>query len=453
MNRIVLIGNGFDLAHGLKTSYHDFLDDYWQKCYDRLRECKDCQLSDEFYHFEIRNGDEIAGHVEIGYLLYLLIMYINTNMTWAQMIANEEWEIKSFKDLTQLCTLLNEYQEKIENSPYRIRHGFISQLFAEIHSYYNNKWMDIENEYYQLLSKTYYGKDSEYETAEDLNEELNIIKSLLVNYLSKIQDEKIIDNLFNKDIAHKILAPFDLRDISNGGQEMFLDYLFFMVSELPGGMSAGEIEEVMKNHPEYQIGNTKEETYREMIYDMLGKGELDDYIFPNRTLLLNFNYTNTAEKLYLQSAANNFECELINIHGELNNLDNPIIFGYGDEMDEHYKKIVDLNNNDYLQNIKSIRYLETDNYRNLLSFIDSAPYQIYIMGHSCGNSDRTLLNTIFEHKNCISIKPYYYEKKDGGDNYIEIVQNIYRNFKDMALMRDKVVNKCYCEPMPQNKPH
>lgn len=30
MNRIILIGNGFDLAHGLKTSYRDFIDDYWK---------------------------------------------------------------------------------------------------------------------------------------------------------------------------------------------------------------------------------------------------------------------------------------------------------------------------------------------------------------------------------------------------------------------------------------
>lgn len=31
MNRIVLIGNGFDLAHGLKTSYADFIDWYWEQ--------------------------------------------------------------------------------------------------------------------------------------------------------------------------------------------------------------------------------------------------------------------------------------------------------------------------------------------------------------------------------------------------------------------------------------
>jgi len=29
MNRIVLIGNGFDLAHGLPTRYEDFIKDYW----------------------------------------------------------------------------------------------------------------------------------------------------------------------------------------------------------------------------------------------------------------------------------------------------------------------------------------------------------------------------------------------------------------------------------------
>jgi len=29
MNRIVLIGNGFDLAHNLKTRYEDFINWYW----------------------------------------------------------------------------------------------------------------------------------------------------------------------------------------------------------------------------------------------------------------------------------------------------------------------------------------------------------------------------------------------------------------------------------------
>ncbi len=156
--------------------------------------------------------------------------------------------------------------------------------------------------------------------------------------------------------------------------------------------------------------------------------------------MLNFNYTNTPQK-YLRDDSN------INyIHGKLSSPQS-VIFGYGDELDENYTKLQNLNDNEYLRYIKSIRYLELDNYRNVLRFIESAPFQVCIMGHSCGNSDRTLLNTIFEHKNCISIKPYYYRKEDGTDNYIELIQNISRNFKDMKLMRDRVVNKMYCEPL------
>ena len=116
---------------------------------------------------------------------------------------------------------------------------------------------------------------------------------------------------------------------------------------------------------------------------------------------------------------------------------------------DKYHEIKKLNNNEYLRHFKSSKYLESDNYRQLLKFIESEPYQIYIMGHSCGNSDRTLLNTLFEHENCISIKPFYYQKEDGSDNYTEIVQNISRNFKDKQALRDKVVPKDYCEPLPQ----
>ena len=34
MNRLVIIGNGFDMAHGLKTSYMNFINWYWDKRID-----------------------------------------------------------------------------------------------------------------------------------------------------------------------------------------------------------------------------------------------------------------------------------------------------------------------------------------------------------------------------------------------------------------------------------
>ena len=167
-----------------------------------------------------------------------------------------------------------------------------------------------------------------------------------------------------------------------------------------------------------------------------------ELMLPNHIMLLNFNYTHTAD-LYCKKG----DIFTVNqIHGDLKK-PKSVIFGYGDELDDDYKAIVNKNENKLLGHIKSIKYMESDNYRKLLSFIESEPYQVLIMGHSCGNSDRTLLNTLFEHKNCVSIKPYFYNKSKEEDNYIELVQNISRNFTDMKLMRDRVVNKLYCEPL------
>jgi hypothetical protein len=38
MNKLILIGNGFDLAHGLKTSYTDFIDDFWEQKKNQITE-------------------------------------------------------------------------------------------------------------------------------------------------------------------------------------------------------------------------------------------------------------------------------------------------------------------------------------------------------------------------------------------------------------------------------
>ena len=161
---------------------------------------------------------------------------------------------------------------------------------------------------------------------------------------------------------------------------------------------------------------------------------------PWHTMLLNFNYTNTPE-MYMDGNATE-----IYIHGKL---DDPksVIFGYGDELDGNYKKLKEQNDIECMRHVKSIRYLERDNYRRMLEFIESARFQVVIMGHSCGNSDRTLLNTIFEHRNCVSIKPYYYQIDDKTDNYSELTININRNFNDPKQMRDRVVCKDYCEPL------
>lgn len=432
MNRIVLIGNGFDLAHGLPTGYVDFINNYW---------------------------DDFSYHVLNGYARHLLryfgvapIKSYSDNFADLKVINKGRDEIIKFtvtdneqNAFNEWCRFINDYNQ-VERFTESLLLTFKNLFWKHISAQASlENWVDIENEYFQSLNRLiHHDKYLDYRSAKELNIDFHSIQNLLIEYLRNIQEEKISDELFNEEINKIIFEPISRQDISKGGEDLFWNDILYQVSTFSGGIIVNELENLRRD-PKYKMLR-QEKAYRAIMNDKFDIGHWTKFLQPNRILLLNFNYTNTARKLYVKSD-NTIKCELIHIHGELDNSDNPIIFGYGDEMHEDYKKIVNLNNNAYLENIKSIRYLETDNYRRLLGLIDSAPYQIYIMGHSCGNSDRTLLNTLFEHKNCLSIKPYYYQKDDGTDNYIDIVQNISRDFKDMTLMRDRVVNKCYCQPL------
>ena len=202
------------------------------------------------------------------------------------------------------------------------------------------------------------------------------------------------------------------------------------------------LEEYLTN--QININRQKAEIiYQKVYYPLVFGGNwANDDKYAN-LLFLNFNYTNNIKLNYGLHKSS----KIIHIHGELNNPKNPIIFGYGDELDEKYIFIEQLNNNEYLRNIKSIKYLQSKNYQDLLTFIDSDKYQIFIMGHSCGISDRTLLNKLFEHHNCNLIRPFYYRKDDGTDNYTDLTINISRNFKDKSLFRERVINKLDCDSL------
>ncbi len=140
---------------------------------------------------------------------------------------------------------------------------------------------------------------------------------------------------------------------------------------------------------------------------------------------VNFNYTDTLSAL---DYAN--EDEVIHIHGRVSDRErNPIIFGYGDETDPMYQKIEDTGDNIYLEHIKSFGYFRTNNYRRLISTLNAGHFKVYIVGHSCGLSDRILLSSIFEHRYCTEIEIFFHKRSDGSDNYKEITQEISRHFK------------------------
>ncbi len=418
MNRIVLIGNGFDLAHGLKTSYADFINWYWEQWRDRLIKSKSQIECDKLCSFNIHSD-----------------FYHNTLGGLINYYSSQWCEKKAYEFVNFICNNLLEIEV------------IFSPLIKRIKESVEKKnWVDIEADYYDLL-KDCLKNNSTIEVSK-LHEHFAYLQEKLVEYLLEIQVKSTNKDIVLSSIKEKIYEPISKYDIAISAQEQFGEFM----AERANGDKICDVINYYEDEASMLKGMTIHNirTYQKGLFinDEIWNhlNHKNPVLVPDNILIVNFNYTNIAS-LYLSPRIRE-HFQLNNIHGTL---DNPqsIIFGYGDEMDKYYQELEDLNDNNYLTYIKSSKYLDASNYRKLLQFVEYAPYQIYIMGHSCGNSDRTLLNTLFEHENCISIKPFYYQKEDGSDNYIEIAQNISRNFKDKQALRAKVVPKDCCEPLPQ----
>jgi hypothetical protein len=370
MNRLVIIGNGFDLAHDLKTSYADFINWYWEQRVNGFLDEMTSVSADPLCTFKMNDS------FKCWKTFALQLSRVNK---------------KSGKDVVK----------DIRSNPAKYGVKF-SLLFGDIIKNVESKgWVDIENDYYQLLKRYTESTDCSH-SVKELNEQLAYLKERLVEYLRTIGT-----NQYKKELHNPMIEFFDPADFSTEGKKKALENM---------RLENTNLEEIQNNFEEQKK------------------------LRPERIMLLSFNYTATA-KMY-----GNFNVEFNYIHGDLEHPKN-IIFGYGDDLDKNYKDILDRNDKELLKNNKSTKYLETRHYHDMLEFLMAAPFQVLIMGHSCGNSDRTLLNTVFEHENCVSIKPFYHKWDDGSDNYLELVQNISRNFTNMRLFRDRVVNKEQCKTM------
>ena len=411
MNRIILIGNGFDLAHGLETSYSHFIDDFWKNKINEIRQ----NISQNHYEDNFIVLDKIRHAIS--------------------------YEVTTFKQLRQ-------YESDLS-----LKIKFNNFFLESISDKSYEKWVDIESEYFSALLKIITDGYNIENRIKKLNEDFESIKLAFENYLKNILQKKDQKLGLNQKIHSIIYSEVKLNDFSKKG----VDCLY---SEELSKINS-EFENINKNIPNkynytYVLAYAKKQNddgsvslNEKNFIDLFNSknSEIHLNLGINNMLLLNFNYT-PLEKMYLKSTP---ECryqvyvDSNHIHGEIDNEVNKIIFGYGDEISPNYKKIEDLDSNIALENVKSIKYLDTDNYKKLLEFLDTDKYQIFILGHSCGISDRTLLSTLFENDNCVSIKFFYHKVSEDKDNYRNIIQNISRNFNDKKMMREKVVNKTYCD--------
>jgi len=338
---LVIIGNGFDLAHNMKTSYKDFIE------YLVDSHCEK-KLYSELFNLPntIKSYEQLTSKIFAD----------NFN----DYLANEQlyWDAYDYK--FNVC-------ERDEGS-LAFKNPLISELIRKLSL---DNWCDVEEKYFELLITT--KSNSPFSNRpEFLNKHFKQLKDCLEEYL--ISQEKIANPLY--------------------GYKKF--------------------------------------------FNQINKSE---------TLILNFNYTHTIENLYETETSN---AKIIHIHGEVNNLDNPVIFGYA-ALDNESRDLLSRNNNEYLRYIKKHLYKRTDNEYKLSEFLNNnKSIYISILGHSCGLSDNLILNQILNHPNIEcrerSIRAFYYNEYE---KYRDVLVNIDRIMNEDKRFRSLIVDFENTDRMPQ----
>lgn len=339
-NRLYIIGNGFDLAHNLRTRFSDFL----------------------LYHLKA----VIKLFVEEDKLLHEFIAFEKPKPN----AANRNLEPLNrlpFHNVEELSALIN----TVNGSQNRfILKGIYTYLIPQANE---RNWVDVERKYFDIL--------------------LLILERIKANPLKK----------------HSLT----IEEVNNSLKEFLIHFEKYLQDEV-----CSQIRD-----PMHIAGISK-------IFDRKCKSRF----------ALNFNYTNLIQQ-YSQFKDDD---SVHHIHGQVGKEN--MVLGYGDEHDKRYEELEDLNDDQYLEYTKSPWYTTDEGFNRFQDFMEE-DFDVYILGHSCGLSDRTLLRDIFERSSCKEITIFHRGSKE-SDRKKKIALS--RHFRDKSLMRKKVVHYKSENRLPQH---
>lgn len=171
LNRIILIGNGFDRSLNLPTSYSHFLDWIINQTLSNLLENIPQGRVSNMTEFEVKDK----------------LFTITTNISSADAINSLKLNTTGYKKLlNETIRLSSQWQFKFVLTP---KYKFIDELFE---SYDKNSWVDVEELYFIELLKI-----NETNEVKDLNNCLDILKSKLTEYLRGLKSKAINYDTFN----------------------------------------------------------------------------------------------------------------------------------------------------------------------------------------------------------------------------------------------------------------
>lgn len=360
MNRFVIIGNGFDLAHGLKTKYEHFIIDLINTAIIEYNKTGNLMFYEYNELFELDTKPNYEP--------------INTFKELSHLLNNNHFNI---------CCSFTFNASRVNNTSSSKPYSLIikSKLFEVLLK--QEKWTDIEKAYFDTLIEVYEFHRKEIVNSlelKKLNEDFELIKKFLIKYL---QDQE------SKSFSNSQLSYW--------------------------------LNEILINNDWFLNYSTQT---KNMLMKKFQNQNLQDVFF------INFNYTNVLKKCLVNKN------KIFQIHGNLSESDS-IIFGYGDENNEYYNKLEELANNDVLKHFKSLYYQSKNIYQQLFFELQKQEYDVVVIGHSLGLSDKLLLESIFENEYCKAIHLTH----TGGESHFNKRIALSRHFKDKKIFRHKLMNE------------
>ena len=378
MTDLLIVGNGFDLYHGLPTRYTDFLKfiSYWSIFWDNYNGEAKAQVCTPF-RIKLSEQNEIieesmkdfASHQ--GYYKYEHLEFINSHIDnlWIQY--------------------------------------FLKKQLSSVN------WIDFEGEIYNVLKlvEEYYS---------EFIPEMRKRNDAPIKYIPG--DMSTVINIFKKncpeeyiDFTQGIISRSDTeKDKLKNNKEMLLSTM------------KRELDDLIKCLDYYLldfVSNIKIEQYSEQIKEL-------SYIN-----LLNFNYTYTYASVY---GKNNLR-EHHRIHGDC--LEEDMVLGIPDEsfpstldyiyFQKYFQRIQKRTGNYYKSWITELNAREKS--------LEDVPINVFIMGHSLADSDKGILKEIFMNDFVCKITIFYHSQLAYEQQVINLVSMFGKDFVIEQTANDRIV--------------
>ena len=367
--KILLIGNGFDLAHGLPTSYSYFLDF--------------CDKVEKKFNFQ-------SGINEKDY---------KTNEL-------NDWNIDD-----SIKSKLYEWDKNTNNN--------LNKLFIEIYdNIKNNIWINYFLEKREQLGKNWIDFESEisnvvqaFECVRDYTERGKVIPRSGIEG-KKVEEVETFIDIFEGNGSRKFLITYMNLDTFN-------KYVKKMILDLDSLIRVLEI---------YISG---------FINKIEGLQKNDDIKDINPDCVLSFNYSNTYERIYVES--NKIEYDYIHGKADITNNVNTchLVLGIDEYLEERdrdnkleflpfkkfYQRIFKSTDSSYMEWVDEIRQNS------------ECPYELYIFGHSLDKTDKDVLELLICNDN-VQTKIYYHRKSNDDKKELgKLIRNLVRVIGAKELIR------------------